>query len=208
MFDLNGLIMSIGTTELEKIERLLNSTDEKNTDLALTILSGFNIDDESSRRLFNYYKELENTYQHTTIDLQSIILGTLSSSPTKASRLLTMLFEKSSISFCLTMLASFVNNNTITFPRLDLTDFPKVLSRLSTIEHIVWQHGNLSHLSDFILSIPNIQSLDLRHQPLLTIDEKITQHPRLKELWIGNALIVSENLAADANFDIIIEAAY
>ena len=207
MLDLNGLIMGIRTTELEKIERLLNSNDEKNIVLALTILSGFAIDDENSERLFNFYKELEY-HQHIKNNLQTLLLGSANLTPTKASRLLTTLFEISSRRFCMIMLKSFIEDKTITFPRLDLIDFPKGLSILSNIEHVVWQYGNLSHLSDSILNMPNLQSLDLRHQPLLTIDENIIQHPSLKELWIGNALIITENLAADANFDIFIEAAY
>jgi predicted metalloendopeptidase len=42
----------------------------------------------------------------------------------------------------------------------------------------------------------------------MQIDEKIIEHPSLKEIWIGNALIVTENIADSGNFDILIEAAY
>lgn len=201
--------MQIETTELEKIERLLESKDQKNIDLALTILSGFAVDDEGSDWLFSYYQKLEHDFQQNDKgNLQSILLGTTNLSPTKASRILTMLFENSSESSCIKILKSFHQDSTMTIPRLELPEFPECLITLPNIEHISWQYGSLTHLSDIILEISNLQSLDLRHQPLLTIDEKIIQHTTLKELWIGNALIVTENLVSDANFDIFIEAAY
>lgn len=199
--------MDITKAELEKIEKLLDSSDKANVDLALTILSGFAVDDNGAKWLFNYYQKLERVEAAKT-NLQSILIGTTNLLPTKASRVLTLLFEKGSSKVCLEILNTFLDNTTLTFPRLDLSDFPKSLFELPTIEHINWQYGNLSHLSDMILNLPRLQILDLRHQPLMTIDERIAQHPTLQELWISNALIVSEDLAYDANFEIFIEAAY
>lgn len=201
--------MKITKTELEKIETLLNSSDKVNIDLALTILSGFAVDDDGGKWLFDYYQQLQTAEdQQSQSNLQSILIGTSHLSPTKASRILTLLFEKASDKICLEILNTFLDNNMITFPRLDLSDFPSSLFKLSNIERINWPYGNISHLSASILDLPVLETLDLRHQPLMTIDEKIIQHPTLKELWISNALIITENLAYDANFEIFIEAAY
>lgn len=201
--------MEITKAELEKIEKLLSSPDQTNIDLALTILSGFAVDDIGAKWLFDYYQQLQTVEkQASKSSLQSILIGTTNLSPTKASRVLTLLFEKASDKICLAILNTFLDNNTIRFPRLDLSDFPSSLFKLSNVEHINWPYGSLEHLSDKILNFPRLQTLDLRHQPLMTIDEKITEHPTLKELWISNALIVTEDLAYDANFEIFIEAAY
>lgn len=201
--------MNITKAELQKIEKLLNSPDKANIDLAITILSGFAVNDIGAKWLFNYYQQLQTIEnEQSKTSLQSILLGTTNLSPTKASRILTLLFEKASNKICLKILETFIDGNTITFPRLDLADFPKSLFQISKIEHISWQYGNLNHLSDSILNFPTLQTLDLRHQPLMTIDEKIVHHPTLTELWISNALIVTEDLAYDANFEIFIEAAY
>lgn len=199
--------MEITKVELEKLEKLLDSSDKANIDLALTILSGFAVNDEGAKWLFDYYQKLELEESAKT-NLQSILVGTTNLSPTKASRILTLIFEKSSDNFCLQILKTFLENNTITFPRLDLSDFPNGLFQVPNIKHIIWQYGNLEHLSDNILKLPQLKTLDLRHQPLTTIDEKIAQHPTLEELWISNALIVTEDLADNAKFDILIEAAY
>ena len=58
------------------------------------------------------------------------------------------------------------------------------------------------------MNLPNLKYLDLRHQPLMEIDEKIVEHPSLEEIWIGNALIITEDIADSAKFEILIEAAY
>ncbi|MFK7946120.1 MAG: hypothetical protein AB8G11_00925 [Saprospiraceae bacterium] len=201
--------MEITKSELDKIEQLLNSTDQANIELAITILSGFAVNDDGVKWLFDYYQKLQGIEkQASKTNLQSILLGTINLSPTKASRILTLIFEKASANNCLEILKIFTENKIITFPRLDLSFFPKMLFQISELEHINWQYGNLEHLSDEILRLPNLQTLDLRHQPLMTIDEKIVEHPTLKELWISNALIITEDLAYDANFEILIEAAY
>ena len=201
--------MEITGNELEKIERLLNSSDQSNIDLALAILTGFTLTDEGINWLFDYYQKLQLIESRDSKNhLQSILLGTTNLSATKASRVLTLLFEKASEKKLLPILNTFTQNKIITFPRLDLTIFPSVLFQLKEIEQINWQYGNLSHLSDAVLDFPKLKVLDLRHQPLISIDEKIAEHPTLEELWISNALIVTEDLADNAKFEILIEAAY
>jgi Leucine-rich repeat (LRR) protein len=194
----------------EKIELLLESTDKANIELALTILSGFTFEEADIKWLWQYYNRLQNNEKanRPKYNLSQILTGTIISKPTKASRILTLLLEKTNKKEKNRIYESFINNKKITLPRLEFTDFPASLFYYSDLETIVWRHGNLAILPATLLQLPNLQYLDLRYQPLIQIDEKIIEHPSLKEIWISNALIVTENIADSANFDILIEAAY
>jgi Leucine-rich repeat (LRR) protein len=196
--------------DFEKIELLLESTDKANIELALTILSGFTFEDVDIEWLWQYYNRLQNSEKanRPTYNLSQMLTGTTISKPTKASRILTLILEKSNKKGKNKIYEFFIKNKKITLPRLEFTDFPTAIFYFSDLETIVWQYGNLTILPSTLLQLPNLQYLDLRHQPLMQIDEKIIEHPSLKEIWIGNALIVTENIADSGNFDILIEAAY
>ena len=203
--------MIITTSELENVEKLLNSTDKSKIELGLTILSGFTFNESGVNWLINYYqklaKEAKENQQYQ--NLQAVLLGTVTSEPTKASRVLTMLLEQTDLATQKHILETlFIDNNTLKLPRLELDDFPKAIFEFSNLESIVWQYGNLKVISVAILQLPQLSYLDVRHQPLEMIAEKITEHKKLKEIWIRNALIVSEDLIDAAKFDIFIEAAY
>lgn len=202
--------MKIKEEELEKIELLLNSSDKANVELGLTILSGFTLEQGGIQWLWQYYKRLQQieTDNRPKYNLSNILTGTTISKPTKASRILTLLLEKSPETEKNKIYNSFIHKNKIILPRLELNDFPTALFNFPDLETIIWQYGNLKKIPSTILQLPNLKHLDLRHQPLMEIDEKIIEHPTLKEIWIGNALIVTENIADAANFDILIEAAY
>jgi hypothetical protein len=197
-------------TELEKIALLLTSSDKANIELGLTILSGFAFEKANIEWLWQYYNRLQNSEKanRPKYNLSNILTGTTISKPTKISRILTLLLEKSPEKEKNKIYKHFIFNNKITLPRLEFTDFPESLFHFSDLETIVWQYGNLATLPATLLRLPNLKYLDLRHQPLMKIDEKIIEHPSLKEIWIGNALIITENVADSANFDILIEAAY
>jgi Leucine-rich repeat (LRR) protein len=196
--------------DFEKIELLLESTDKANIELALTILSGFTFEDVDIEWLWQYYNRLQNSEKanRPTYNLSQMLTGTTISKPTKASRILTLILEKANEKGKNKIYEFFIKNKKITLPRLEFTDFPTAIFHFSDLETIVWQYGNLTILPSTLLQLPNLQYLDLRHQPLMQIDEKIIEHPSLKEIWIGNALIVTENIADSGNFDILIEAAY
>jgi hypothetical protein len=203
--------MIITPTELENIERLLDSSDKANIELGLTILSGFAFDENGVNWLIEYYQKLEKeaSKNQSRRNLQAILLGTITSEPTKASRVLTMLLEKTDLSIQKQILENlFINKNTLKLPRLELTDFPKAIFEFPDLEKITWQFGNLKTISADILRLSNLNYLDVRHQPLENIAENIVEHKNLKEMWIGNALIITENLAEAAKFEFFIEAAY
>lgn len=201
--------MKISQQELEKIELLLDSSDNSNVELGLTILSGFAIDAVGVKWLFEYYQRLAKVEEErSAYDLQSILLGTKESKPTKASRVLTLLLTKAPHQEKLKIYEYFIHGKTVTLPRLEFTAFPEALYLFKNLEVINWQFGNLTALTTDILRFESLKSLDLRHQPLMTIEEEIVEHSTLKEIWIGNALIVTEDLADNAKFDILIEAAY
>lgn len=201
--------MKITTEELQKVERLLDSSDQVNIDLGLTILSGFTVDEKGIKWLFQYYQQLQlRINERNNHNLQSILIGTSNTIPTKASRVLTLIFEKAPEKILYNVVKTFLKDNTLNLPQLDLTTFPTILLSFPNIEALNWQYGQLTHLSEAILKLPNLKTLDVRHQPLTSINESIVSHPNLKELWIGNALIVSEDLADNSNFEIFIEAAY
>jgi hypothetical protein len=202
--------MKITEYELEKIKLLLESSDKTNVELAMTILSGFTLEKESITWLWQYYNRLQQAeiINRPKYNLSNILTGTTISEPTNVSRILTLLLQKSPESEKNKIYNSFIHKNKIVLPRLELSDFPETLFDFPDLESIIWQYGNLKKIPSTILQLPNLQYLDLRHQPLIEIDEKIVEHQTLKEIWIGNALIVTENIADAANFDILIEAAY
>jgi len=203
--------MVISKTELEYIERLLGSSDESNIELGLTILSGFALDENSINWLISYYQKLEQeaTINQDRRNLQAVLIGTVDSKPTKASRILTMLLEKTDLSIQRDILKSlFIDSKTLKLPRIEFTDFPKIIFQFPDLEKIVWQFGNLKSIPETILDLPKLNFLDVRHQPLEYIAEKVTAHKNLKEIWIGNALIITEDIADAADFEIFIEAAY
>lgn len=201
--------MQITPQELQKIETLLDSSDKSNVELGLTILSGFAVDSVGVRWLFEYYQRLEQIEASAaSFNLQSILIGTMDSKATKASRVLTLLLEKAPYEEQLKILKNFIEGKILTLPRLEFSEFPKALFSFEELEVINWQYGNLETLTTDILQFKNLKRLDLRHQPLMMIEEAIVEHSTLMELWIGNALIVTEDLADNSTFDIFIEAAY
>lgn len=202
--------MKITKEELEKIEFLLESTDKTNIELGLAILSGFTLEQGGIEWLWQYYNRLQKaeTASRPTYNLSNILSGTTIAQPSKASRILTLLLEKIPEKEKKKIYNTFIKNKKIVLPRLELSEFPTTLFDFPDLETLIWQYGNLVSIPSSILQLPNLKYLDLRHQPLLEIDEKIIEHQSLKEIWISNALIVTENIADAAKFDILIEAAY
>ncbi len=202
--------MQISEQELHKIESLLESSDTVNVQLGLQILSGFTLNTSGIYWLFEYYQRLaeEEAKQQPSYNLQALLTGSPHSAPTKASQVLTLLLEKADNATKIRLYQRFIQHQTLTLPRLELTCFPIEILTFSTLENIKWQFGLLEIVPESLLQLKNLKSLDLRHQPLKTIEEAIINHPTLEEIWINNALIITEDLADNAKFDILIEAAY
>ncbi|MFT6149316.1 MAG: Leucine-rich repeat (LRR) protein [Saprospiraceae bacterium] len=202
--------MSISKQELEKIEHLLSSSDKANVELGLTILSGFTLEKNGIEWLWNYYQRLAQieAINKPKYNLSNILTGMTVSEPTKVSRILTLLLEKTGKIEKDKIYHHFIKDSKMTLPRLEFTNFPESIFDFPELETIIWQYGNLESIPPTILNLPNLKYLDLRHQPLMEIDEKIVEHPSLEEIWIGNALIITEDIADSAKFEILIEAAY
>lgn len=195
--------MIMNKTVQDNLLRLWKSNDIKNHDLAFQMLSGLELDIEDGVWLWEIYHDLtlKNTRRTTLVNFPNI-----SKRDIIKGRILEILLQIDIINE--KILASFIQNKILRLPYCTSEIIPSIIYKLTDIEHIIWQDGELKEIDEHIISLQGLKRIDFRRQPIEYIHPNVAELPLLEEVYLISTSFLPPELSERHDVDIYTDAPY